>query len=674
MRFALIALACALAPLLWSQNSFGVYGSPQIPANSVAQGRTDYSAFAFAAVQTSGSSAITMSSVTIANAAPANPAGTADTVRIRLVRDSYPFNLSVDAGDTIVATINNPTFPVTFGGLTETLPTLATQPSPWPYFVAVDVAGVGTSTVGNVYRLSLTAITVNAIMITSLPITGEDHTIVAPTSAEMDVQRNAQSIAAGAQDNVGNRQNGSAFTLTYTILNTGSDPLLLSGNPMVEIISLSLVNCTASVTQQPTSPVAATTGSTTFSLSITPTTAGMQFGLGFIINNNDNDENPYNIVVVGDAVASVPPATQLVVTQQPGNGTAGGTLSTQPIIEARDGSGNLDTNYSANVVATITGGTGTGGANLLGTATVAASGGVAVFTNLGIDLAGTDYTLTFTSGALTQAISNQFDITATGPGPATQLVITQQPGGATGGANLSPQPVVHARDAGGATDTGFSGAVTAAITSGTGTSGAALLGTVTVNAVAGVATFTNLAIDLVGANYSLTFMSGALTQAVSNTFNITLGGPAQLSITAQPGNAAPGAPFSPQPVVAIQDAGGNTITTDSSSSISAAVQTGPTGALLTGTLVITCASGVATWTDLGADTAGTYTLRFIWGGAGTVPDATSANITVSTGGGGGGGGGGGSGDGGGGGCTGHAGGGAAVFVLMALLRRRRGRV
>ncbi len=525
MRFQLVAamLIATIAVPMFAQNVVAVYGTPQIPANSVAQGRTDYSAFAFAPVQILGSATINFTACTIANANGSNPAGTADTVRIRLVRDSYPFNLSVDAGDTIVATVNNPTFPVTFSGFTEPLPTLSTLPSPWPYFVAIDVAGVGSSTVGRIYQLSLTSIVTSGILspTTPLPITGNDQTIVAPSAAEMDVQRNSLSIAAGSQDAVGNRQAGNAFTLTYTILNTGSAALNLTGSPLVEIIALSVVNCAANVVLQPVTPVAATTGSTTFQISVTPTTSGQQFGLGFIINNSDADENPYNIVIIGDAVASVPAATQLVITTQPGNGTAGGALSAQPVVEARDGTGNVDTNYTANVMAAITTGTGTGGAAILGTATVAASGGVAVFTNLGIDLAGTNYTLTFTSGALTNAVSAQFNIGAAA-GPADRLFIATQPGGAAPSAAFSPQPVIEVHDASGILVPQNGTTVSAAIVSGPLT--ALFVGASVANVVNGVAAFTNLGIDTAG-TYTIEFThSGGLTPATSTAVTVSTGG------------------------------------------------------------------------------------------------------------------------------------------------------
>ena len=105
--------------------------------------------------------------------------------------------------------------------------------------------------------------------------------------------------------------------------------------------------------------------------------------------------------------------------------------------------------------------------------------------------------------------------------PASTLSFNTQPGGALVDATLDPQPVVHVLDIGGNLATDFTGAVTLAITPGTGAPGATLSGTTTVDAADGVATFTELLIDTVGTNYTLTASSPDLTGAISNAFGIT---------------------------------------------------------------------------------------------------------------------------------------------------------
>ena len=103
-------------------------------------------------------------------------------------------------------------------------------------------------------------------------------------------------------------------------------------------------------------------------------------------------------------------------------------------------------------------------------------------------------------------------------GAAAALSIATQPaaGASQSGVALATQPVVRIVDAFGNL-TASTANVTATLTSGTGTLG----GTVTVAAVAGVATFTNLAITgTASQSYVMTFSSGAFSQAVSNAFSL----------------------------------------------------------------------------------------------------------------------------------------------------------
>jgi hypothetical protein len=107
---------------------------------------------------------------------------------------------------------------------------------------------------------------------------------------------------------------------------------------------------------------------------------------------------------------------------------------------------------------------------------------------------------------------------ATTPPPApTQLTFTTQPADDTVGSTL---PTVHvtARDAQGAATPGFTGAVTLALAANPG--GAVLSGTLTVNAVAGVATFSDLVVSKAEDGYTLTATSGSLTAATSAAFDI----------------------------------------------------------------------------------------------------------------------------------------------------------
>jgi hypothetical protein len=186
-------------------------------------------------------------------------------------------------------------------------------------------------------------------------------------------------------------------------------------------------------------------------------------------------------------------------------------------VQIRDGNNNLVAGSTAPVTAAIFAGTGT----LSGTTTVNAVGGVATFTDLTITGTGA-HSIRFTSAGLTGVTSANFTVA----GQATRLVITTQPTGAQTGTQLLTQPVVEVRDANNALVSASSAPVTVAIASGSGS----LSGTVTVNAVNGVASFNNLVITGTG-DHTLQFTSTGLTSATSSTINITAQQSPYLSIT-----------------------------------------------------------------------------------------------------------------------------------------------
>ena len=88
------------------------------------------------------------------------------------------------------------------------------------------------------------------------------------------------------------------------------------------------------------------------------------------------------------------------------------------------------------------------------------------------------------------------------------------------------------------------------------------------NTTTGVATFSGLAIDKIGTGYTLTATGSTVNTTpgavVSSAFNISVGPAAKLAFTTQPGDGTAGAALVTQPAVTVQDAGGNTVTTDSS--------------------------------------------------------------------------------------------------------------
>ncbi len=601
-----------LTPVLLAQTTtLSVTFQP--PASNVQTGSSDAPVFQFTLTKATAGGPANFTALSFTNA---GTAGASDYTQYRLY--FVPFT----GTPTLLGSSASPA--TAFSGFAHALPNNVPQ----AFAISVDVPGG--ATVGNTFQLSVASagVTVSNGTVTGGPITGNVHTITAPTGAVMDVRDAlSTSIPSGGTStyDLAAAQGDTPLTgqsYNFTIHNTGTAQLNLTGTPAVSIAGET--NCTVTPTQ-PASIAIAAGGNVGFSLLIDPNTA-TTFSFSVAILNN-SATNPYLFTVTGNGVNTA--ATQLVITTQPGGGTAGATWAQQPVVEARNAGGTVDTSFTGAVAAAITTGTGNPSGTLLGTVSVNCVAGVANFTNLAIDLAGTGYTLDFSATGLTGTTSGTFNITASTT--ATQLVVTTQPGGGTGGSAWAQQPVVEARDAGGSVDTAFTGAVLAVISTGTGNPSGTLLGTVSVNCVAGVASFTNLAIDLAGTGYTLDFSATGLTGTTSGTFNITVGSATQLVITTQPGNGTGGSALSAQPVLEVRDAGGNLVSADNSTVVNAAI-TGGTGtatAQIVAGSTATASAGVVTFAGLAIDLAGTgYTLDFSASG---LTGATSATFNVTVG-------------------------------------------
>ena len=197
-------------------------------------------------------------------------------------------------------------------------------------------------------------------------------------------------------------------------------------------------------------------------------------------------------------------ATQATLSTPAAGSASGSAFTTQPVITIKDAFGNTVTNSTAAVTMTVS-----GNGTTVGSATVNAVAGVANFSGVGISgTAGTPYTLTFASAGLTSATQS---ITPTF-GAATQATLSTPAAGSVSGSAFTTQPVITIKDAFGNTVTNSTAAVTMTV-SGNGTT----VGTATVNAVAGVATFTNAGISgTTGTPYTLTFASNGLTSATQS--------------------------------------------------------------------------------------------------------------------------------------------------------------
>ena len=218
---------------------------------------------------------------------------------------------------------------------------------------------------------------------------------------------------------------------------------------------------------------------------------------------------------------------------------------------------------------------------------------------------------------------------AIGACAAPKVMFTTQPSATTeSGVAFAQQPVVTIQDAFGNTITTATNSVTLTLAAGTG----ALGGTATMDAVAGVADFAGkgLNINLPGTDKVLTATVANLTPVTTDSFAITAGAATKLAINTQPEGGASGAALAIQPIIQIQDANGNVVTTDSATVVTVAIKSGA-GGTLGGTLTATASSGVATFS--GVTLAGTvltdYTFEFT--SAPLLAAVTSDNVMVTPG-------------------------------------------
>ncbi len=244
---------------------------------------------------------------------------------------------------------------------------------------------------------------------------------------------------------------------------------------------------------------------------------------------------------------------------------------------------------------------------LIGTTQATVQGGIASFNDLEDDTAGT-LTLQFAAGTLPPVISDPSTVT---PGPASSLavVVNRPPGGIPVGSKFTVVATAH--DNYGNVASSFNSSV--ALSLGSGSAGT-LTGTLTQTATAGVATFPELS-DTTSGSITVNAAGGSLDQH-------PLG---QRHRHAQPGHAPPpcssrrspsqtataGQPLATtaQPVVVYEeDQYGNLETGDSITTVTATLS--DQAAQLLGTATVTVAGGVATFTDLSTQKAGTMMLVF----------------------------------------------------------------
>jgi len=308
---------------------------------------------------------------------------------------------------------------------------------------------------------------------------------------------------------------------------------------------------------------------------------------------------------VDDGVVFVPVgADHMLVTATDGTATAGGTevLSLQLVDEFDNPvSGALPVSVTVNGSATFSANDlgGSNGSNALsGTLSAGGTGSVTI-TNTVAE------TVTVSADATgdAQVVANVDDNVVFSGATATQLAFSVQPSDTQATIAISPAIRVQVEDTYGNPATGTQ-SITLAI--GSNPTGGILSGTLTVAAIGGEATFSDISVSRAGNGYTLTASATGLTGATSTAFNVAAGPPTQIVFTTQPGAALAGRTISGPPTVELRDLNGDPVTADNSTQVTLAIKsgTGTAGAALSGTVTKTAVNGVVTFDDLAINLAG----------------------------------------------------------------------
>ncbi len=195
-----------------------------------------------------------------------------------LVLNGEPL-ISISGTDETLYTIqSNPDTPVTAGG--ETYFTIRFQPdSTGSKYADLSIANNDSDENPYNFQLSGSGVTVPEI---NLKLDAEDI------------------ISGGSGVDFGAVMTGESSDLVFTIENTGSGALTLSGSPKVSLSGNDPGEF--EVTIQPASPVAAEGGTSSFTIRFSPLTEGSK-SAEVSIANNDSDENPYTFTIAGTAEA-----------------------------------------------------------------------------------------------------------------------------------------------------------------------------------------------------------------------------------------------------------------------------------------------------------------------------------------------------------------------------------
>ncbi|MCL4731957.1 MAG: choice-of-anchor D domain-containing protein, partial [Planctomycetes bacterium] len=495
MRTAMLLALCLWAGALCAQ-TVTLINSSQPAAQPVAPSTANHPVLRFGIYRGASDPASTLNQIGITLGGTA--VATSDWTSIDLYADT-DHSGTVTGGDTLLgSTTTTLAGKAVIAGLSRAIP--AGIGAADDLLVVVDVAAGATAGRTFQFMLAPADVVVSAGTVTNLTSnpTSNIHTVTINNGCEIDLRYNSVSYPSSTSNlvYVGQVPAATPQTRVFAIHNTGTGTLNLTGTPLVQVVFQN--NCTVTLTTPPASSVAAG-NQTSFTLTIDPNLA-TAFSFRIAIQSNDFDESTYTLVCSGTGGSDPYMSVSQGATAVPDGGSFGvgsqtaGVQQTITFTIRNDGFGDLNLTATPAVqVAASTNATAT--IQTQPTTPVAQGGGTATFT--------VQYKPNG-SGAFTFTIQimnndtfhNPYDFFVSGTAPAvtpTQLTVWRQPIAPNAGVAFGTQPIVAVTDAIGAVDSSNNTAlVTASITTGTGTTGAVLGGTVTVQAVNGYVNFSNL--------------------------------------------------------------------------------------------------------------------------------------------------------------------------------------
>ena len=334
-----------------------------------------------------------------------------------------------------------------------------------------------------------------------------------------------QAVYNGTADFVGSTDQSHSLTVSQATTATAAASTSATFSPAIQTVLLSAtVTSAAGTVNEGTETFTILRGTTVIGSAVTVNVGNGTASANYVLPAASST-GTYAIQAVYNGTANFPGSTdtshsltinpsaayQVVFGQQPANAVAGVAIGPAVMVEVEDQYHNVVTTDSSTVTLTLSSGTFEGGSS---TVTAVASSGVATFSGLKIDLAGT-YTLSATDATLAPSgASDRFTIS---PAAAHRVVFVKQPTDAVAGVAISPAVMVKVEDQYHNVVTTDSSSVTLTLSSGTFEGGAS-----TVSAVvsSGVATFSGLKIDLAGA-YTLSATDPTLAPSgASDRFTI----------------------------------------------------------------------------------------------------------------------------------------------------------